>query len=69
MMSLGKGVVRNSDECCWNAYRNGVPGDGKEVGFQPVDMVSWLTTIGPANDSKHPHILKPIIPLTEFFIK
>ena len=69
MMSLRKEVVRNSDECCWNVDRNGVPSDGKDVGLQPVDVVSWFTTIGPAYDSKDPYILEPIILLTEFLIK
>src|ERR1700677_1132363 len=34
MMSLRKDVVRNSDEHSLNVDRNGVPGDGKEVGLQ-----------------------------------
>ena len=69
MMSLRKDVVRNSDEHSLNVDRNGVPGDSKEMGLQPVDVVSWFTTIGPAYDSKDPYILEPIILLTEFLIK
>ena len=69
MMSLRKEMVRNSDEHHWNADRNGVPGDGKEVGLQPVDVVSWFTTIGLTYDSEDPYILELVILLTEFLIK
>ena len=59
MMSLRKDVVRNSDEHSLNVDRNGVPGDGKEVGLQPVDVVSWLIS--------HNHAL-PMIPKIQTFL-
>ena len=69
MVSFEKEVVRNSNECCWNANGNGVLSDSKKVGFQPEDVIPWFVTIGPVYDPEDPNLLKSIIPLTKSLIK
>ena len=65
IMLLMEEVIWNHDECCRNADWNGTSHDGEEVGFQPVDMVLRFLTVRLPNNSKYPHLFKPIILLAQ----
>ena len=47
-----KEMIRNCDECGRNSDWNGMSRDGKEVGFQPEDVVSRFPTVRPSDDPK-----------------
>src|ERR1700734_1722411 len=68
-MLLREEVIWNRDECCWDADWNWMLHDGKEVGFQPVDMVPRFLIVRLPNNSEYPHLFKPIVlpaqPLTK----